>query len=95
MTLHLATQDTKPPLRFHAVGGDLYADGAPITLVEAFVLCRAWLSEALTLGRRGHIAHALQCRQEAYALENAARACIRQRRAAGWSNPLDADGSAA
>lgn len=91
MTLHLATTHT-PPLRFTSQGGSLRIDARPATLAEAHRTFLAWWGEARTLEwYGGDPVLSVHLRATAVALESACRECIRQRVAAGWRSPLDAD----
>lgn len=77
--------------RFYAIGGDLYADRRPITLIAAHQQLLKWWSAARNAERDSEMRIAAEYRRQAEALERAAKDCARQRQAAGWTDVLAPD----
>ncbi len=91
MSLALVTDETRRPERFTAHDGSLYIDGRRVPLQEGYERSRAWFAEALNLHRRGQVEQAMRFRNEALALDDAAREAYRWHIAAGHDDPLAYD----
>ena len=77
----------EPASLFRHLGGSIIADHGLLTLKAANALVSFYRTEqALSCGGRARL-----CRQRAESLESARAQAVLWRRAAGWTDPADAD----
>jgi hypothetical protein len=76
---------------FSHIGGAVIADHGPIGLVEARKLASFYSAEAKAADEAGAAGWVGQCSGRALALDVAAEAAARWRRAAGWADPRTAN----
>ena len=78
---------------FAAIGGGVSADHGPLTLAQARALANFYGAEAAHCRSVGAKRAGQICAARADALNRAAHAAARWRRAAGWADPDAADGA--